>query len=126
MCEYHGTYGHRTKDCRQLREEVARLLKKVHLREFLSDRAKGHYKDRENHKQVELVEPQHVINIIIGGTDMPRGPIMKRTNVSIVREKRTKDYVPEGSISFNDEDAEGIIQQHNDALVVRPILSDGE
>ncbi|XP_060217134.1 uncharacterized protein LOC132644560 [Lycium barbarum] len=37
MCEYHGTHGHRTEDCRQLREEVARLLKNGHLREFLSD-----------------------------------------------------------------------------------------
>ncbi|XP_060202301.1 uncharacterized protein LOC132630743 [Lycium barbarum] len=33
--------------------------------------------------------------------------MVKRTKVSIVREKRTRDYVPEGSISFNDEDAEG-------------------
>ncbi|XP_059281043.1 uncharacterized protein LOC132034687 [Lycium ferocissimum] len=107
ICEYHGTHGHRTKDCRQLREEVARLLKNGHLREFLSERAKGHYKDRENHKQVEPMEPQHVINMIIGGTDRPRGPVMKRTKVSIVREKRTGDYVPEGSISFNDEDEEG-------------------
>ncbi|XP_059290858.1 uncharacterized protein LOC132044382 [Lycium ferocissimum] len=107
MCEYHGTHGHRIEDCRQLREEVAWLLKNGHLREFLSDRGNGHYKGKENHKQIEPVEPQHVINMIIGGTDMPRGPMMKRTKVSIVREKRTRDYVPEGSISFNDEDAEG-------------------
>ncbi|XP_059292470.1 uncharacterized protein LOC132045917, partial [Lycium ferocissimum] len=107
MYEYHSTHGHRTKDCRQLREEVARLLKNGHLREFLSERAKGHYKGRENHKQVEPVEPQHVINMIIGGTDTPRGPMVKRIKVSIVREKRTRDFVPEGSISFNDEEAEG-------------------
>ncbi|XP_059285177.1 uncharacterized protein LOC132038541 [Lycium ferocissimum] len=121
MCEYHGNDGHRTEDCRQLREEVDRLLKNGHLREFLSDRAKGHYKSRENHKQVEPMEPQHVINMIIGGiggTNMPRGPMMKSTKVSIVREKQTRDYVPKGAISFNDEDAEGIIQPHNDALVI--------
>ncbi|XP_070014413.1 uncharacterized protein [Nicotiana sylvestris] len=35
--EYHGTNGHRTRDCRHLREEVAILLKNGHLREFLSD-----------------------------------------------------------------------------------------
>ncbi|XP_059313884.1 uncharacterized protein LOC132064789 [Lycium ferocissimum] len=44
---------------------------------------------------------------------MPRDPMLKRTKVSVVREKRTRDYVPEGSISFNDEDAEGIIQPYN-------------
>ncbi|XP_060190752.1 uncharacterized protein LOC132620043 [Lycium barbarum] len=118
MCEYHETHGHRTKDCRQLREEVARLLKNGHLREFLSERAKNHYKERENHKRAEPVEPQHVINMIIGGTNAQRGPVMKRTKVSIVREKRTRDYTPEGSISFNNEDAEGIIQSQNDALVI--------
>ncbi|XP_060194935.1 uncharacterized protein LOC132624125 [Lycium barbarum] len=84
MCEYHGTHGHRTEDCRQLKEDVAWLLKNGHLREFLSERAKGHYKGRENHKQVEPVDPKYVINLIIGGTDAPRGPMMKRTKVSIV------------------------------------------
>ncbi|XP_059289342.1 uncharacterized protein LOC132042850 [Lycium ferocissimum] len=107
MCEYHGTHGHRTEDCRQLREEVARLLKNGHLRELLSERAKSHYKERESHKRAEPVEPQHIINMIIGGTDAPRGPVMKRTKVSIVREKRSRDYVSEGSICFNNEDAEG-------------------
>ncbi|XP_070035057.1 uncharacterized protein [Nicotiana tomentosiformis] len=42
-CEYHGTNGHQTGDCRNLREEVATLLKIGHLREFLSDRAKNNY-----------------------------------------------------------------------------------
>ncbi|XP_070039875.1 uncharacterized protein [Nicotiana tomentosiformis] len=37
MCKYHGTHGHRTEDCRQLREEVACLFNNGHLREFLSD-----------------------------------------------------------------------------------------
>ncbi|XP_059295630.1 uncharacterized protein LOC132048967 [Lycium ferocissimum] len=115
MCEYHETHGHRTEDCRQLRDEVARLLKNDHLREFLSERAKSHYKERESHKRTEPVKPQHVINMIIGGTDAPREPVMKRTKVSIIREKRTQEYVPEGSISFSNEDTEGIIQPCNDA-----------
>ncbi|XP_019248831.1 PREDICTED: uncharacterized protein LOC109228110 [Nicotiana attenuata] len=40
-CEYHGTHGHRTWDCRHLREEVATLLKNGHLRQFLCDRAEN-------------------------------------------------------------------------------------
>ncbi|XP_059288158.1 uncharacterized protein LOC132041462 [Lycium ferocissimum] len=122
VCEYHETYGHKTEDCHQLREEVALLLKNGHLREFLSERAKNHYKERESHKRSEPVEPQHVINMIIGGIDASRGPVMKRTKVSIVREKRTWDCVTEGSISFSDEDAEGIIQPHNDALVISILI----
>ncbi|XP_059285864.1 uncharacterized protein LOC132039395 [Lycium ferocissimum] len=118
ICDYHGTHVHRTEDCRQLREEVARLLKNGHLREFLSERAKTHYKERESSKRIEPVEPQHVINMIIGGTDAPRGPVMKRAKVFTVREKRNRDCVPEGSINFSNENAEGIIQPHNDALIV--------
>uniref|UniRef100_A0A1S4DGB1 Uncharacterized protein n=1 Tax=Nicotiana tabacum TaxID=4097 RepID=A0A1S4DGB1_TOBAC len=87
VCIYHGTHGHRTEDCRQLRDEVARLFNEGHLREFLR-------------------------------IDVPQGPVFKRTKVSIVREKRSRaqDYIPKGTLSFNDEDAEGIMQPYNDAL----------
>ncbi|XP_060210560.1 uncharacterized protein LOC132637497 [Lycium barbarum] len=80
-CEYHETHGHRIEDCHQLREKVARLLKNGHLRQFLSERAKSHYKERESHKRAEPVEPQHVINMIIEGTNAPRGSVTKRTKV---------------------------------------------
>ncbi|XP_019266520.1 PREDICTED: uncharacterized protein LOC109243957 [Nicotiana attenuata] len=102
MCMYHGTHGHRTKDCRQLREEVAR--------------------NKDANKQAKLEEPQHVINMIIGGVDVPQGSIIKRTKISITREKRTRDYVSEGTILFNDEDAEGIVQPLNNVLETFDIL----
>ncbi|XP_059310228.1 uncharacterized protein LOC132061418 [Lycium ferocissimum] len=114
VCEYHGTHGHKTEDCRHLREEVARLLKNGHLRDLLSERARNYYKGREVHQRVEPVEHQHIINMIVGGIDIPRVPIMKRTKISIIGEKRTRDHLPGGSISFDDGDAEGIIQPHND------------
>ncbi|XP_059315834.1 uncharacterized protein LOC132066555 [Lycium ferocissimum] len=72
ICEYHGTHGHRTDDCKGLRDEVARLLKNGHLREFLSERAKNHFKNREPSKKNEPEQPQHVINMIIGGRNTPR------------------------------------------------------
>ncbi|XP_009617328.1 uncharacterized protein [Nicotiana tomentosiformis] len=57
MCKYLGTHCHRN----------------GHLREFLSDRAKNHFRNRDYNKQTEQEEPQHVINMIIGvvppGTD---------------------------------------------------------
>lgn len=53
MCKYHSTHGHRTEDCRQLREEVVWLFNNEHLREFLSDRAKNHFRKRDANKQTE-------------------------------------------------------------------------
>lgn len=44
--------------------------------------------------------------------------MLKRTKVSITREKWTRDNVQEGTVSFNDEDPEGIVQPYNDALVI--------
>ncbi|XP_070006090.1 uncharacterized protein [Nicotiana sylvestris] len=61
MCKYHGTHGHRTEDCRQLREEVARLFNEGHLREFLSDRAKNHFKYQDTNKKNEHEEPSENI-----------------------------------------------------------------
>ncbi|XP_019257759.1 PREDICTED: uncharacterized protein LOC109235973 [Nicotiana attenuata] len=49
--KYHGTHGHKIEDCRQLREEVARLFNEGHLREFLSDRAKNHFRDRDANRR---------------------------------------------------------------------------
>ncbi|XP_070034718.1 uncharacterized protein [Nicotiana tomentosiformis] len=126
MCKYHGTHGHRTEDCRLLREEVARLFNSGHLREFLSDRAKNHFRNRDSNKQAEQEEPQHVINMIIEGVDIPQGPMLKCTKVSITGKKQTRDYIPEGTLSFNDEDAEGIVQPHNDALETKFYVIKGD
>ncbi|XP_070016945.1 uncharacterized protein [Nicotiana sylvestris] len=105
-------------DCRQLREEVAWLFNEGHLREFLSNRAKNHFRERDTNRKNELEEPQHVIHMIICGVDVPRGPIFKRTKVLITREKRTRDYVPKDALTFSEEDIETLSQPHNDALVI--------
>ncbi|XP_060210589.1 uncharacterized protein LOC132637529 [Lycium barbarum] len=61
--------------------------------------------------------------MIIGGAEIPRGLMMKRTKVSITNEKITRDYIPERSISFSDEDTEGIIQPYNDAFVISVLIN---
>ncbi|XP_059294736.1 uncharacterized protein LOC132047755 [Lycium ferocissimum] len=72
ICKFHGTHGHRTEDCRQLREEVARLFNLGYLREFPSAPAKTHFKNKDANKQVKQEEPEHVLNMVIGGVDIPR------------------------------------------------------
>ncbi|XP_060179414.1 uncharacterized protein LOC132609449 [Lycium barbarum] len=118
ICKYHHTHGHRTEDCRQLREEVARLFNLGHLREFLREQAKTHFKNLDSNKQDRLEGPQQVIHMIMEGTDVPIGPVMKCTKISITREKRIRNSDPDGPITFDDEDMEGITQPYNDALVI--------
>ncbi|XP_070017792.1 uncharacterized protein [Nicotiana sylvestris] len=123
MCKYHGTYSHRTEDCRQLKEEVARLFNEGHLREFLSDPGKNHYRDRDANRKNEQEEPQHMIHMIVGAVDIPQGLTFECTKVRITREKRTRDYLPENTLSFHDADAEGIEQHHNNALVISILMN---
>ncbi|KAF3590553.1 hypothetical protein DY000_02020408 [Brassica cretica] len=41
-CDFHRNHGHKMEDCIALKIEVNELLKKGHLREFLSEKAKSH------------------------------------------------------------------------------------
>ncbi|XP_070034979.1 uncharacterized protein [Nicotiana tomentosiformis] len=118
-CEYHGTNDHRTGDCRHLREEVATLLKNGHLREFLRDRAKNNYgRNRDNAKPSKAGEepPRQMINMIFGGNEINRVTFSsaKKTKVSITHSKRLR----EDDITFTEEDADGLLFPHNDALVI--------
>ncbi|XP_009784944.1 uncharacterized protein [Nicotiana sylvestris] len=106
-----------------IRDEVVWLFNEGHLRKFLSDRAKNHFRERDGNRKNELEEPQQVIYMIIGGVDVPQGPIFKRTKVSIKIEKRTQSFVPEDALSFCDEEVEDVSQPYNDALVISILLN---
>ncbi|XP_070040618.1 uncharacterized protein [Nicotiana tomentosiformis] len=117
--KYHGTNGHRTGDCRYLREEVATLLKNGHLREFLSDRAKNNYgRNRDNAEPSKAGEEPscQTINMIFGGNEINGVTFLaaKKTKVSITHSKKLQEY----DITFTEEDADGLLLPHNDALVI--------
>jgi len=48
----------------------------------------------------------------------PRCPSQGKNKTKIISR-----YISEGTISFNDEDAEGIVQPHNDALVISVLIN---
>nr|XP_009796953.1 PREDICTED: uncharacterized protein LOC104243463 [Nicotiana sylvestris]XP_016468040.1 PREDICTED: uncharacterized protein LOC107790604 [Nicotiana tabacum] len=72
-CEYHETNGHRTGDCRNLRDEVEPSLKNGHIREFISDWAKNNYdRNRDNVEPIKTGEDalRQMINMIFGGNEI--------------------------------------------------------
>ncbi|XP_070032821.1 uncharacterized protein [Nicotiana tomentosiformis] len=118
-CEYHGMNGHRTGDCQHLREEVETLLKNGHLKEFLSDRAKNNYgRNRDNAEPLKAGEdpPRQTINMIFEGNEINGVTFSaaKKTKVSITHSKRLR----KDDINFTEEDADGLLLPHNDALVI--------
>ncbi|XP_016500679.2 uncharacterized protein LOC107819112 [Nicotiana tabacum] len=103
-CKYHGTHGHKIGDCRHLREEVEKLLKNGHIREFLSERAKNNYgRRRVNAEPSKKGEdpPRFTINMIFGGTEINGVTFLaaKKTKVSVTHSKRLGE-VAEDDITF--------------------------
>ncbi|KAF2600167.1 hypothetical protein F2Q68_00010439 [Brassica cretica] len=52
-CDFHQDHGHKTEDCVALKIAVNKLLKKGHLREFLSEKAKSHLSKETTGKPAE-------------------------------------------------------------------------
>ncbi|XP_019227507.1 PREDICTED: uncharacterized protein LOC109208807 [Nicotiana attenuata] len=120
-CKYHGTNDHQTRECQRLREEVAMLLKNIHLREFLSDRAKNNYgRSRDNIEPSKIREdpPRLTINMIFARNKINAVTFSptKKTKVSVTHNKRLQK-VAEDDITFTEEDANGLLLPHKDALV---------
>nr|XP_009589592.1 uncharacterized protein LOC104086937 [Nicotiana tomentosiformis] len=121
-CEYHGTNGHQNGDCRHLGEELATLLKNTYLRKFLSDQAKNNYgRSRDNTEpSKEGEDPPHLtINMIFGGNKINGMTFSaaQKTKVSVTHCKRHRE-VAEDDITFTEEDADGLLLPHNNALVI--------
>ncbi|XP_016481444.1 uncharacterized protein LOC107802451 [Nicotiana tabacum] len=120
--EYHGTLGHRTRDCRHLCKGVETLLKNDHLREFLSDRSKNNYgRDWDNAEPSKIGEepPRLTINMIFGGNEINdvTFSVAKKTQVSVTHNKRLQE-VTKDNITFTEKETDGLLLPHNDAMVI--------
>lgn len=83
-CEYRETHSHKTGDYWHL-EEVAKLFKNDHLREFLSDRAKKNYGrswDKAEPTKTAEDSPWLTINMIFGGNKISvTFSVVKKINI---------------------------------------------
>ncbi|XP_019262872.1 PREDICTED: uncharacterized protein LOC109240663 [Nicotiana attenuata] len=127
-CEYHWNNGHPTGDCRHLREEVVTLLKNDHLIEFLRYGSKNNYgRNRDNTKPSKIGEdpPRLVVNMIFRRNEINDVTFSaaKKTKVSVTHSKRLRK-VTEDDITFTEEEANGLLLPHNDAMVIYSIVLD--
>ncbi|XP_019253914.1 PREDICTED: uncharacterized protein LOC109232609 [Nicotiana attenuata] len=119
-CEYYRTHDHKIGDYQRLREKVATLLKNGHLREFFSDHTKNKYgRDRDNAgpSKPAAWSSQMTINMMFGGDEVNgvTFSVEKKTKISLTHGRRVQES-SEDDITFIEEDADGLLLPHNDAL----------
>ncbi|XP_050242539.1 uncharacterized protein LOC126691563 [Quercus robur] len=118
-CTYHRDKGHTTEQCRVLKDHLGQLVKARYLKEFVVDFSNRDVDQGAQQKGNPLLPPLGVIEVIHAA---PRSAVTIRRVLTVAcakgksPEKRMK--VGWMAISFDEEDLEGTIQPHDNALVV--------
>ena len=128
-CTYHKDKGHTTEQCRVLKDHLGQLVKAGYLKEFIVDSGNRVASHGAQQKGNPLPLPLGVIEVIHAA---PRSAATTRRGVLIVTPKETyaegrplrkRMKVGRLAISFDEEDLEGTIQTHDDALGVTAWIS---
>ncbi|XP_074356250.1 uncharacterized protein LOC141695949 [Apium graveolens] len=112
QCDYHETHGHKTENCLSLKYFIDEQVKKGNLNKYLV---------RDNNQREEGPRKgKTIVNMVLGGSHFPpRRPDFGEEVLSI-------QSLPEVVISFSSNDYEGVITNHNEALVVTLDICDNE
>ena len=124
-CTYHQDRGHATEQCRVLKDHLGQLVKAGYLKDFvldLGDRVVGQdIRQRGNTlpPPVGIIEIIHVApeKLIVGRREGVLTVVPVEGNPGLQSPGKKMKFAQE-PISFDDDDLEGMIQPHDDALVV--------
>ncbi|XP_030941776.1 uncharacterized protein LOC115966749 [Quercus lobata] len=123
-CAYHQEPGHTTDDCRNLKNYLDLLVREGKLRHLLH-RSKGWQEPSNNEtRQSALRPPIGTINVILAAPGRTGSVPFRVMSVSSFptkpddREPKRTRMSATPLIGFTEEDKQGTIQPHDDALVV--------
>ncbi|XP_020686560.1 uncharacterized protein LOC110102533 [Dendrobium catenatum] len=124
-CHFHHSRGHATEACRQLKEEIERLIRQGYLRQLIRDSP-----SREETLlavgQNQQHRPQINNRVVVGEIEtITRGPLLSDKVLLAVDEIPTsKKARVDHSITFDDSDLEGVKIPHQDPLVINTGIGD--
>ena len=124
-CQYYQDHGHTTEDCRNLWNHLDQLVREGKLRHLLHP-SSGHpgQANQEPHRDISLRPPMGTINVILaalGRTGSFPSRVMFMARLSFKENDRESKRPKKGTspvLGFSNQDKIGIIQPHDDALVV--------
>ena len=123
-CTYHRDKEHTIEQCRVLKDHLGQLVKAGYLKEFVVDSSNRDVGQGAQQKRNPFPPPLGVIEIIHVA---PRGAttIRKVLMVACMEGQSPVKMMKVGrqAISFDEEDLEGTVQPHDDALVVTARIS---
>ncbi|KAI0515705.1 hypothetical protein KFK09_008371 [Dendrobium nobile] len=117
-CHFHRSRGHTTEACRQLKEEIERLIRQGYLRQFVKNPTVreetvptgGQDQQKQSTNNRQMVGE---IETIAGGPSTPCQVLVAEN-----KEPPTKKLHVDHSIIFKESDLEGVKTPHQDPLVI--------
>ena len=133
-CRFHKDHGHYTKDYRDLKEQIEELIQKRKLQKYIKKGEDSNFKGGNKNQRESssgsddcpCQPPQDVIGEIktiaggplIGGSFKSLKKASQRQVNSVHMIPPFKQRRMEQDMSFNEADAKGVRQPHNDPLVI--------
>ena len=124
-CQYHQDYGHTTKDCRSLWDNLDQLVQEGKLKQLLhhSSGLGGQTTSRPK-RETPSRPPLGTINVIFAAPSRTRSSpsrvmsVARLSSEGINQEPKRARVERLLIMGFSDEDKIGTIQPHDDALVI--------
>ncbi|XP_016168272.1 uncharacterized protein LOC107610784 [Arachis ipaensis] len=127
-CEYHKLYRQSTNDCYDLKNVIEKLVKKGRLNKYLIERSDSQEKRKRDEKDTgrrdrSTQTPERHIHMIAGG--FAEVGLTKSSRKRHLKEiyQVEEEILDSPTISFTKEDAQGIIPEHDDPVVITLILA---
>ncbi|KAK3033968.1 hypothetical protein RJ639_034132 [Escallonia herrerae] len=123
-CHFHNDHGHTTDNCGSLKRAIEALIKRGQLRKFVALGEGRQQTPPATEEKEGMEENAGTINTISGGiaaggsSGKARKAYAREVCVTSLPQNKRLKTVPAATITFSDDDSEGIKTPHDDPLVI--------